>query len=151
MVVYEVKWKELAKFMARQLFVVLSVGFILLILVRLFSTGFDIAVTFEHIKLSHLPIVFLVILGFSIVFAWLISLLLKSAKVTIDNGVISGRNYWLLKRSFELDSIKKAYPFSSNGMPVVIVDAGKEGEIYIPVHIEKSEELFALLDNYQNT
>lgn len=69
MVVYEVKWKELAKFMARQLFVVLSVGFTLLILVRLFSTGFDIAVTFEHIKLSHLPIAFLVILGFSIVFA----------------------------------------------------------------------------------
>lgn len=56
-----------------------------------------------------------------------------------------------VKRSFELDSIKKAYLFSSNGMPVVIVDAGKEGEIYIPVHIEKSEELFALLDDYQNT
>ncbi|MBT1064470.1 hypothetical protein KJY73_12850 [Bowmanella sp. Y26] len=150
MEVYEVKWKELAKFMTRQLFVILSFGFIVLMLVRLVSTGFDMAVTFEHIKLSHVPVVFFIIFVFSLTFAFLISALLKCARVTIENGVITGRNYWLFKRSFELVSIKKAFPFNSNGMPVVIVDAGKKGEIHIPVHIEKSEELFALLDNYQN-
>ena len=150
MEVYEVKWKELAKFMTRQLFVILSAGFISLMLVRLVSTGFDMAVTFEHIKLSHVPIAFLIIFAFSLTFAFLISALLKCARVTIENGVITGRNYWLFKRSFEFASIKKVFPFNSNGMLVVIVDAGKKGEIHIHVHIEKSEALFALLENYQN-
>jgi hypothetical protein len=148
LVVYKVKWKELAKHMTRQLFYILSFGFIALMLVRYISTGFDLDVTFEHIKLAHVPLGFVIIFLFSFTFSYSISALLKCTHITIDNGVISGRNYWLFKRRFNLSDIETAYPFNSNGMPVVVVNAGKKGEIYVPVHIESSEELFSELDKY---
>jgi hypothetical protein len=74
--------------------------------------------------------------------------LLKCTYVTIENEGISGRNYWLFKRSFKLSDIEKAFPFNSNGMPVIVVDAGKRGQIFVPIHIENSEELFKQLDKY---
>ncbi|MGJ8692425.1 MAG: hypothetical protein ACSHW0_08085, partial [Thalassotalea sp.] len=148
LVVYRVKWIELAKHMTRQLFYILAFGFIALMLIRFVSTGFDLSITFEHIKLAHVPLGFVLIYLFSLIFAYAISALLKCAHVTIDNDVISGRNYWLLKKHFNLNDIENAFPFNSNGMPVIVVDAGKNGEIYVPVHIENSEELFAILDKY---
>ncbi|ASP49789.1 hypothetical protein [Cognaticolwellia beringensis] len=134
--------------MTRQLFYILAFGFIALMLIRFVSTGFSVSITFEHIKLVQVPIAFVLIYLFSLTFAYVISALLKCAHVTINDDVISGRNYWLFKRQFNLSDIEKAFPFNSNGMPVVVVDAGKKGEIYIPVHIENSEELFAILDKY---
>jgi hypothetical protein len=85
---------------------------------------------------------------FSLTFSYVISVFFKCAYVTIDDDVISGRNYWLFKKHFNLNDIENAFPFNSNGMPVVVVDAGKNGEIYIPIHIENSEELFGILDKY---
>jgi hypothetical protein len=148
LVVYKVKWKELAKHMTRQLFYILAFGFIALMLIRFFSTGFSVSITFEHIKIFQVPIAFVLIYLFSLTFGYAISVFFKCAYVTIDDDVISGRNYWLFKKCFNLNDIEKAFPFNSNGMPVVIVDAGKKGEIYIPVHIENSEELFSILDKY---
>jgi hypothetical protein len=149
--VYEVKWKELAKYMTRQLSITLAVGFVVLMLIRYVSTGFSIETTFEHIHLNHIPFVFLGIFLFSLTFAFLISALLRCARVTISNETISGRNYWLFKKEFKLEDIEKSFLFSSNGMPVVVVDAGKNGDIYIPIHIENSEDLFSILDKYQKS
>ena len=56
-----------------------------------------------------------------------------------------------LKKEFKLEDIEKSFLFSSNGMPVVVVDAGKNGDIYIPIHIENSEDLFSILDKYQKS
>jgi hypothetical protein len=120
LVIYKVKWKELAKHMTRQLFYILAFGFIAFMLIYLFS----------------------------LTFSYVISVFFKCAYVTIDDDVISGRNYWLFKKHFNLNDIENAFPFNSNGMPVVVFDAGKNGEIYIPIHIENSEELFGILDKY---
>jgi len=102
----------------------------------------------KNIAINQIPLVYFVIFLFSAFFGISLSYLLKCAYVEIVGDEISGRNYWLLKRQFPLNDIVKAYPFSSNGMPVVVVDAGKKGEIFIPVHIENSELLFGILDKY---
>ena len=47
-----------------------------------------------------------------------------------------------------MNEIEKTFTFNSNGMPVVVVDAGKKGQIFVPIHIEDSEELFQQLDRY---
>lgn len=47
-----------------------------------------------------------------------------------------------------MEDIEKAFPCNSNGMPVVVVDAGKKGQIFVPVHIEHADELFKQLDKY---
>jgi hypothetical protein len=147
-VVYLVKWKELARHMTKQLFIIISVGFSVLMLVRLISLSFDIEETFRHISVVQLPLAFMCIFVFSLVFGLSISYLLKCTYITVENNTISGRNYWLVKRSFKMDDIEKALPFNSNGMPVVIVDAGKKGQIFVPIHIENSDELFRQLDKY---
>lgn len=146
--VYLVKWKELARHMTKQLFIIISVGFSVLMLVRLISLSFDIEETFRHISVVQLPLAFMCIFVFSLVFGLSISYLLKCTYITVENNTISGRNYWLVKRSFKMDDIEKALPFNSNGMPVVIVDAGKKGQIFVPIHIENSDELFRQLDKY---
>lgn len=148
LVVYRVKWRDLAKHMVKQLFVIISIGFSIIMLVRFVSLSFDVSETFKHVTLLQLPIVFLSIFLFSLIFGVSISYLLKCTYVTIENEGISGRNYWLFKRSFKLREIEKAFPFNSNGMPVIIVDAGKRGQIFVPIHIENSEELFKQLDKY---
>ncbi|RUO61417.1 hypothetical protein [Pseudidiomarina marina] len=146
--IFQVKWQQLAKHMTKHLFVVLSISFTLLMIIRWFSLSFDVVQTFEHIAINQIPLVYFVIFLFSAFFGISLSYLLKCAYVEIVGDEISGRNYWLLKRQFPLNDIVKAYPFSSNGMPVVVVDAGKKGEIFIPVHIENSELLFGILDKY---
>lgn len=146
--VYRVKWKELARHMVKQLFIILSVGFTIIMCIRLFSVSFDFEETFKHVSLIQLPLMFLAIFLFSLFFGVTIGYLLKCSYVTIENNEISGRNYWLLKRRFKMNEIEKAFPFNSNGMPVVVVDAGKKGQIFVPIHIEGSEELFQQLDRY---
>ena len=146
--VYQVKWKDLAKHMVKQLFIIISIGFSVIMLIRFVSLSFDVSEAFKHVTLLQLPIVFVGIFLFSLVFGVSISYLLKCSYVTIENDEISGRNYWLFKRSFKLREIEKAFPFNSNGMPVIIVDAGKRGQIFVPIHIENSEELFEKLDSY---
>tara|TARA_R110000744_G_C18954705_1_gene516115 strand:+ start:39 stop:518 length:480 start_codon:yes stop_codon:yes gene_type:complete len=148
LVVYKVKWMLLAKCMTKQLFIPISLGFSAIMIVRFISLSFNVDETFKHITIPQIPLAFLCIFLFSGFFAVAISFLLKIAYVTIDNDVISGRNYWLIKRSFRMSDIEVAFPFSSNGMPVVVVDAGKKGQIYVPVHIENSDEIFNILDKY---
>ncbi|WP_334063672.1 hypothetical protein [Alteromonas genovensis] len=147
-VVYKVKWKDLARHIVKQLFIIVSVGFTIVMLIRLVSLSFDIDETFKHISLLQLPLMYLGIFLFSLFFGVAISFLLKCSYITIDNNKISGRNYWLFKRQFGMEDIKKAFPFNSNGMPVVIVDAGKKGQIFVPVHIEHADKLFKQLDKY---
>jgi purine-cytosine permease-like protein len=146
--VYRVKWKELARHMVKQLFIILSVGFMIIMCIRLFSVSFDIEETFKHVSLIQLPLMFLAIFLFSLFFGVTIGYLFKCSYVTIENNEISGRNYWLLKRRFKMNEIEKTFTFNSNGMPVVVVDAGKKGQIFVPIHIEDSEELFQQLDRY---
>ncbi len=54
----------------------------------------------------------------------------------------------MFKRSFKMDYIEKVFPFNSNGMPVVVVDAGQYGQIFVPTHIENADEMFGILDKY---
>ena len=147
-VVYKVKWKVLARHMVKQLFVIISVGFSIVMLVRFVSLSFDIGETFKHVSLLQIPLIYLAIFLFSLFFGVTISYLLKCSYITIENDMISGRNYWLLKRQFRMGEIEKAFPFNSNGMPVVVVDAGKKGQIYVPIHIEHADDLFKKLDKY---
>lgn len=146
--VYKVKWKELARHMVKQLFIIISVGFTIVMLIRLVSLSFDIDKTFKHVSLLQLPLIYLGIFLFSLFFGVAISFLLKCSYVTIENNEISGRNYWLFKRKFGMEDIEKAFPFNSNGMPVVVVDAGIKGQIFVPIHIEDADELFKELDRY---
>jgi hypothetical protein len=147
-VVYKVKWKDLAWHMVKQLFIIISVGFTIVMLIRFVTLSFNIDETFKHVSLLKLPLIYLGIFLFSLFFGVAISFLLKCSYITIENNIISGRNYWLFKRHFGMKDIEKAFPFNSNGMPVVIVDAGKKGQIFVPIHIENADELFKELDKY---
>lgn len=146
--VYKIKWKELARHMAKQLFIIISVGFTIAMLVRFASLSFDIDATFKHVSLCQLPLIYLGILLSSLFFGAAVSFILKCSYVTIENNEISGRNYWLIKRKFGMKDIEKIFPLNSNGMPVVVVDAGKKGQIFVPTHIEHVDELFKELDRY---
>lgn len=139
---YPLQWRALSWSLTKQLSTILIIVFIAIIGARFYATDFNLELTFKHIPLLELPIYLLAIFAFSGLVACLFCYLLRVTEIKISSdGIISGRNYWLFKRSFHLKCIEAAFPHNSNGIPVWVLDAGKNGQIYVPVHVEGFDRL----------
>ncbi len=85
--------------------------------------------------------------------AWLIVIVLsvlvvsiyRAAHITIDNDVISGRNFWLRSVSFPLSNLQSIESFSYAGLDAVVANGGSFGKIYIFHQTENIEEIVDLL------
>ena len=83
---------------------------------------------------------------FSAVFAFFIAIWFRLAHVTINEGVISGRNYWGRKKSFHLKHLKSIDSFSDNGINAVVANGGSFGKVFIYSQTEKIQEILEILE-----
>jgi len=144
---YQVNWIGLGKKLTKFMSVAISIPVAFIFIIRLFSSGFNLDTTFEHVAIWQLPLFFLGIVTFSAIFGFLIAVAFKFAYIKIENGNLIGRNYWFLKSSIPLSDITELYPFSNNGIEAVVASAGEHGKVYISTHTEKLEELIAFIES----
>ena len=143
---YPVRWQKLF----RSLTVFMSIGIALpisfAVVMRLIQHGYEKA--FEHISPLSLFLIYLGIPVVSALFALPIAYWFKLASIKLSDHEISGRNYWGIRRSIPLKSIKQLSPFSNNGINAIVVDGGTSGKIYIHEYTECYSELIELLSTY---
>jgi len=146
---YPVKWKQKFKSLTVYMTIVISIPILFFMAYHFISKGFDYAKTFE--KLSPLGFFTLIFLGvplFSVIFAFLISQYSRIANITVSDGKITGRNYWMLKNAIPLSDITKLTNFSSNGINAIVVNSECHGKVYILEDTEHLNELLGLLEPY---
>ena len=78
---------------------------------------------------------------FSVFFALLISLSMRSHRVTFDDNYIVGRDMWGFKRRIPLNSIRSVSSIENNGLSGIILKSEGYGSISIPKQIERQTEL----------
>jgi hypothetical protein len=66
---------------------------------------------------------------------------LKFYSVTINNGVLSGRNYWYRKESFPITSVQRIRHSRDRDFRGYLIDAGDEGHIKISKNTHQFLEL----------
>lgn len=74
-------------------------------------------------------------------FMFVLCLLMKIYRITLDEGWIRGRNYYGFRREFRLEEITSVDPISSNGVTGWILRTEARGSILVPSQVEKAEEL----------
>jgi hypothetical protein len=144
---YPVNWIGLGKKLTKFISIAISIPVAFIFIIRLFSSGFNLDATFEHVAIWQLPLFFLGIVAFSAVFSFLISVAFKFAYIEIDNGNLIGRNYWFFKNSVPLAEITELYPFSNNGIEAVVASAGRHGKVYISTHTQNLQELIEFIES----
>lgn len=125
----------------------ISVPVIFIFIVRFFKMDMSYEKTFEHLSLIQLPLLFLGIIGFSVVFSLLISYFIQLAAVEVKDDILTGRNYWYFKKRIPISTITRLYPFSQNGISAIVADGGPHGSIYIPTHTEELDGLIKYIEN----
>ena len=146
---YPVKWKQKFKSLTVYMTIVIFVPIIFFMSYHFISKGFDYAKTFEKLSLlGFLALIFLGVPLFSVIFAFLISQYFRIADITISDGKITGRNYWMLKNTIPLSDITKLSNFSSNGINAIVVNSRYHGKVYISEDTERLNELLKLLEPY---
>jgi len=146
---YPVKWKQQFKVLAVYMTVIISVPTLFFIVYHFISKGFEYEKTFEQLSLPvFLALLFLGVPLFSIIFAFLISQFTRIANITIADGKITGRNYWMLKNTIPLSDITELTNFSSNGINATVVNSKKHGKIYILEDTDRLNELLGRLKPY---
>lgn len=115
--------------------------------IRYVNYGFDFGAAFPHLNLKLLGnrlwdchILYRLFMAYSPVG--------QNGKITINNGIIQGRNYWGFKNSFPLVESVSSYNFSNNGINAIVLVSRNSGKIYISVHTEKLNELLDLIEPY---
>ena len=146
---YPVKWRQQFKLLTIYMTIIIVVPILFFMTFHFISNGFDYEKTFEKLSIyGFLALVFLGVPLFSVVFAFLISQCFRIADITISDGKITGRNYWLLKNSIPLSDITKLTNFSSNGINAIVVNSKYHGKIYISEHTDRLHELLGRLKPY---
>jgi hypothetical protein len=138
---YEVKWKALTLKLTKFMFLAIAGVVVFSLLARAYKLDFDMSVVFEHVEIMQLPLYLIGLYLFCLAFSALIGLSLSTAHITLTDTTISGRNYWMFKKHVRLTSIKRVYPFSSNGINAMVIDGGSDGSVYISTHTEDYENL----------
>ena len=83
-----------------------------------------------------------------VLFSLMISMFIRKAKITIENEMIVGLNYWGIRKSIPLADIISTSPFSSNGINAIVVYSRSSGKIYISDQTIGFEDLLKLLELY---
>jgi len=146
---YPVKWKQKFKGLTVYMTIVISVPILFFMAYHYISEGFDYEKTFEQLSLpGFLILVFIGVPLFSAIFAFLISQYSRIADITISDRKITGRNYWMLKKTIPLSDITRLTKFSSNGINAIVVHSKYHGKVYISEDTERLNELLGLLEPY---
>src|SRR5690606_9026727 len=96
---YEVRWKELWASLAKYMTIVIVSSITAVLVIRFFKAGFSYEAVFKHLTpIGYIGLI-LGILMFSVASAGFISIFFKLASITIEKEVITGRNYWGVKKS----------------------------------------------------
>lgn len=146
---YPVQWKQKFKVLSIYMTIVIFVPVLFFMAYHFISMGFDYEKTFEKISLlGFLVLIFLGVPLFSTIFAFLISQYARMANITIADGKITGRNYYMLKKTIPLSDITELTNFSSNGINAIVVNSNHHGKVYILEDTERLNELLGLLAPY---
>ncbi len=143
---YPVLWMKLWKKLSKFISLAISIPVAFLFIVRFFKNDMSLDITFEHVAIAQLPLLFLGIVAFSVAFSFLIAIIFKFAGVEVKGDYLIGRNYWFLKKQIPIKSIEQFYPFSNNGIEAIVADAGSYGKVYISTQTDKLDELLAFLE-----
>ena len=144
---YEVKWRDEWKRLAKFMSFAICIPLCIFLIARYFSNDMSLEITFEHISILELPLVFGAIILFSIATSFFIALYIKASAVEVVDGVLIGRNYWCFKRRVPVKEITKIYQFSNDGIDALVADAGKYGEVFISKHTEELDTLLKHLSD----
>lgn len=133
-------WKEQTTKLSILLFTVTSIVF----LARYINSEKNIQKTFEHISILQWPIL---IVGLSLIIAFIIATVLRMTCVEIVDDQIIGRNYWFFKKIVPITAIKRIYTYNNTSLTVIVIDGGDFGEIHISNHLENLDELIHYLED----
>lgn len=139
---YQINWKKLWKKLTKIMSLGILIPGIFLLIFTVIKLG-SLDNFFDHFPVLELSFVFLGILAFSTLFSFFIAIIFKFATITVSNGYITGRNYWLLKKTIPISSIVELYPFSHNGIEAIVVNGGKYGKVYISNYTENLDGLIS--------
>ena len=144
---YQVNWTKLWKKLTKIMSLSILIPGIFLLIFTIIKLG-SLDNFFAHFPVIELSFVFLGILAFSTLFSFVIAIIFKFATITVSNGYITGRNYWLLKKTIPISSIVALYPFSNNGIEAIVVNGGKHGKVYISTYTENLEALILFIKTH---
>jgi len=146
---YPVKWKKQFKSLAIYMTIVIYVPVLFFMAFHFISMGFDYEKAFEKLNLpGFLAFIIIGVPLISLMIAFLVSQCFRIAKITISDGKITGRNYWMLKNTIPLSDITELTNFSSNGIDAIVVNSKNHGKVYISEHTERLGELLGHLEPY---
>lgn len=132
-------WKELTKYLC--LLLLVCAFFVYVSLYFKYDKNFE--KVFEHVSLLQLP---LLIIGISVPIAFVVAFGIKFTAVEIENRELIGRNYWGFKKRIPISAITQIYPFSYDGINVIVVNSSTHGEVFISSYTEKLDELVQYLE-----
>jgi hypothetical protein len=144
---YQVNWKKLWKKLTKFMCISILIPVIVLLIFYIIKFG-SLDNFFAHITILDLSYILLGIVAFSTFFSFFISIIFKFATITVTNGYLTGRNYWLLKKTIPISSIVELYPFSHNGIEAIVVNGGKHGKVYISTYTENLEALILFIKTH---
>jgi hypothetical protein len=145
---FPVEWRRLFRSLTLFLSVAILVPLLLFLLIRHIMLGWDSAKTFEHLSPAGTLLLLAACPVFSMGVAFLFAQVMRLASITIRDGRITGRNYWLLKRTIPLTEITQWTFYSNNGINAFVLHSRDHGQVYISEHTERLPELLELLKPY---
>jgi hypothetical protein len=143
---YEVRWRDLWASLTKYMSLTIIFSVVGVLVVRYIASGFNYVETFKHLSLLGAVGLILGCWLFSAVFAFCIAIWFRFAYITINEGVISGRNYWGRKKSFPLKHLESIDSFSNNGINAVVANGGSFGKVFIYYQTERIQEILELLE-----
>ena len=113
---------------------------------RYLTSGFDLNETFGNVSFLEVLGLIFGCWAFFAIFTFFIAFWLRCAHITIREGIISGRNYWVRKKSFPLKYLKSIDIYSANGVKAVVANGGSFGKVFIYYQTEKLHEIIEVLE-----
>ena len=146
MTVYRVQWIRIWRRLAAYAFAVIPTSVVGIQTVRLIRQNYRTAFW----QLSPLENGCLVI-GATLIGCLMMGLaafLMTFYRVRINNDVIVGRSYWLLKRQFRPQDVVSLEPFKEGLVTGFMVKSKFQGKMFFPSQIERLEELKTRLTSH---
>ena len=103
---------------------------------------------FRHITPVGAGVGIVAIVGFAVVFSFILALFFRMMAVRVTDEFIEGRNYWCVKKRIPLSAIEDLSRFSSHGVEAIVVASKHHGKVYISLHTENLTDLIELLGTY---
>lgn len=145
---FPVAWRRLFRSLTLHMSVAILVPLLLFLVIRHIVLGLDFAKTFEHLSPAQTLLLLAACPVFCMGVAFLFAQVMRLASITIRDGRITGRNYWLLKRTIPLTEITQWTFYSNHGINAFVLHSRDHGQVYISEHTECLPELLKLLQPY---